>query len=180
MVNGQYPYYAKTYLGNAISPLPGAIILATPFYLLGNVSLQNCVWLAVFLWFGSIYFRERSTALMAVLLTLGGALVNLDDFVVGGDFVINGIYVAVSLYLVLLAYEKNTPLIQQIGACILLGLAVDSRPPYIVVFPLLAAYLWQHRGASVAFRAVLITGLVGGHRRSRFIYTIPRTSLPCT
>jgi len=162
LVHGHFPYYARTYLGNAITPLPGAVILATPFYLLGNVALQNCVWLALLLWFGTIYFRERSTALMLVVLVFGTATVNLDDFVVGGDYLINGIYVAIALFAVLATAEREKPLILHIAACVLLGLAIDSRPTYVVVFPLLAAYLWQHSGPKAAIRAVLISGLVAG------------------
>ncbi|MBV8113656.1 MAG: hypothetical protein JO300_02875 [Silvibacterium sp.] len=162
LVHGHYPYYGRTYFGNPITPLPGAVILATPFYLLGNVGLENLFWLAIFLWFSSIYFRERSTALMLVLLTLGAVSANLDDFVVGGDYGINGIYVAIALFAMIATADRDRPLILHIAACVLLGLAIDSRPTYIVVFPLVAAYLWQHSGPKVALRAVLISGLVAG------------------
>jgi len=162
LVHGHYLYDARTYRGDPITPLPGAIILATPFYLLGNVSLQNLFWLAMLLWFASKYFRERSTALLFVLVLLGATSSNLDDFMVGGDYLINEVYVAIALYLVLLTHESKRPAIQQLGAEILLGLAIDSRPIYIVVFPLLAAYLWQRSGPKIALRAVLVSGFVAG------------------
>jgi hypothetical protein len=45
---GRYPYYVKTYLGNPISPLPGALILAAPFVAVGCVALAHVFWLFVF------------------------------------------------------------------------------------------------------------------------------------
>jgi len=46
-----FPYYLRTYMGHAITPMPGALILSLPFLLMGRVSLQGPVWLAVFIFF---------------------------------------------------------------------------------------------------------------------------------
>lgn len=158
LVHGRYLYDARTYLGNAITPLPGAVLFAVPFYLLGCVALQNLLWLALFLVFSVWFFRDRSTALVYVLLILGTSAGSLDDFVVGGDFFINTVYVCVALGLVLATYKKAGALWPQIGTAVVLGLAVDSRPIYIVVFPLMFAYLWQREALPVAIRALLIAG----------------------
>jgi hypothetical protein len=158
LMHSRYPYDAKTYLGNSVTPLPGAVLLSIPFYLMGNVSLQNLLWLAIFIGFSCRFFRDRSTALIYVLLLLGTSVGNLDDFVVGGDFLVNTIYVCVAVALVLATHEEKAPLWSQIASEVFLGLAVDSRPIYVVVFPLLLAYLWQRRGRNVAIRALLISG----------------------
>jgi len=59
----EYPYDAVTYLGNPITPLPGALFLAAPFFALGHVSWQNILWLALFFLFTVRFFRHRATAL---------------------------------------------------------------------------------------------------------------------
>src|SRR5260370_38096939 len=48
LLNGRHPYSVRTYLDNPISPLPGAILLAIPFVLVGSSAYQNLFWLGVF------------------------------------------------------------------------------------------------------------------------------------
>jgi hypothetical protein len=160
LLHGHYPYDATTYLGNPITPLPGAILLATPFFLLGNVSLQNIFWLALFVWFSSRFFRHRWTAIIYLLLLLGTSAANLDDFVVGGDYFVNAMYVCIAIAVFLATRKENTLLWKQVTAEVFLGLAVDSRPIYFVVFPLLFAYLLQRRRRAMATRALLISASV--------------------
>ena len=52
-----YPYYVRTFRGNPITPMPGAFLLAFPFYWLGRVSIQNFFWAAMFLWVCREVFR---------------------------------------------------------------------------------------------------------------------------
>ena len=49
MLHGRYPYYARTYLGNAVHDLPGFLLLSVPFVLLGNSAYANLFWLGAFL-----------------------------------------------------------------------------------------------------------------------------------
>lgn len=49
LTQGHFPYYLKTYFNNPISPMPGAVLLATPFVLLGTSAYQSIFWLIVFL-----------------------------------------------------------------------------------------------------------------------------------
>jgi hypothetical protein len=39
LLRGSYPYHAVTFLGNQPTPAPGALLLAMPFFLLGNSAL---------------------------------------------------------------------------------------------------------------------------------------------
>jgi len=158
LLHARYLYDARTFLGNAITPLPGAVLLSLPFYLLGSVALQNLLWLALFLAFASWFFRDRSTAFVFVLLALGASSINLDDFLVGGDYFINALYVCIAFALTLVTFEEDMPTWMQVAAAVLLGFAIDSRPIYVVAFPLLLAYLWQRRGPAPAMRALLISG----------------------
>lgn len=160
LMHGHYPYYSTTFLGNDITPLPGAILLAAPFVLLGSASLQNIFWLAIFLWFTRGFFRSRSTAIVYVLVLLGSSAANLDDFMVGGDYIVNAMYVCIAVAVVAATHRKNAALWLQIASEVFLGLAVDSRPVYLVALPPLFAYLWQRRDRKAAIRAVVVTGFV--------------------
>ena len=159
LLHRRYLYSAQTYLGNAITPLPGAVLFSLPFYLLGSIALQNIFWLAIFLAFASWFFRDRSTALIMVLLTFGAYTTNLDDFLVGGDYFINALYVCIAFAAAITAFEQDMPAWLQTSSAIFLGFAICSRPIYVVAFPLLLAYLWRRRGIVPAVRALLISGL---------------------
>ncbi len=134
VLHGEYPYYAKTYLGNAISPMPGAVFLAIPFYLLGRVSLQNLAWLVALAVVCTRFFRLRATvAAFLVILVLGSAS-TLDAFVVGNDYVTNVWYMFVLAYAFVKTFEQNPGGWRHILSSVLLGLALGSRPTF-VVFP---------------------------------------------
>src|SRR5689334_12248535 len=53
LLRGEYPYSRPTYLGNPITPLPGALLLAIPFVVIGNVALAN------FFWCGALFLALR-------------------------------------------------------------------------------------------------------------------------
>ncbi len=76
----QYPYDTHTFLGNPPTPLPGAMLLAAPFFAFGHIAWQNLLWLALFFLFAHSFFRYRATALffLAVLLLFNPG--NLSDF----------------------------------------------------------------------------------------------------
>lgn len=160
LVHHHYPYRAQTYLGNPITPLPGAIFFAVPFYLLGNISLQNLLWLALFVGFSNWFFRRRSTAIVCVLILLGASAANLDDFVVGGDYLVNAFYVCIAMAAVMTTHKNTNTVWMQTAAAVFFGLAINSRPIYVVAFPLLIAFVLQCRGGAAAFRLLLVSGAV--------------------
>lgn len=161
LLHFHFPYYIRTFLGNVDTPLPGALVLAIPFLLLGRVSLQNPVWLAAFIFFCVKFFRFRSTALAClIILVFGGAGV-LDDFVVGGDYPINVFYICFAVFCFLRTYEKDPSGWQHILAAVLLGLTLSSRTLYVVIPPLILAYLLQQgKGTMVAIRSFSIPIMV--------------------
>lgn len=154
LVQFHFPYYVRSYLGGAITPLPGALILAVPFALLGRASLQNLVWLGIFIFFCVKFFRSRCTALgYLVVIVLAGAG-PLGDFVVGGDYVINVFYICVTVFAFLHTYEDNDAGWRHILAGVLLGIAMSSRTIFVIFQPLILAYLWQRgKGAKSALRS---------------------------
>jgi hypothetical protein len=141
-----YPYYGRTFAGNPITPLPGAVLLAVPFQAVHRIGLQNIFWLAGFICFCAGFFRRRATALAFLIVMTFAALVSLDHFVVGGDYTVNLWYVCVASYLFVKAYDGNHRAWAGIAAGVLLGVTLSSRAVYPLVFiPLLTAYVRQHR-----------------------------------
>ena len=154
MLRGDFPYYLRTYLGDPITPMPGSLLLATPFLLMGRVSLQNPFWLAAFVVLCARYFRFRATALAYLLVVVLGSAITLDDFVVGADFSINTFYICVAVVLFLGSFKKNPLGAPHLLAAIFLGIALSSRTLYVVLLPLLMAYLLQSgRGWVSALRS---------------------------
>jgi len=121
-LNGRYPYYAKTFLGNPITPMPGALVLAFPFYLIGDSSVQNVFWLAVF--FGAIAVYHRSIFMTAVLACFVCFLSpNVTYHVlIGSDYIANSIYVLTFSALLFGSAERRAPFWQSVLWAVFLGL----------------------------------------------------------
>lgn len=161
LLHRHYPYRLRTYLGNQITPMPGALFLAIPFYLMGRVSLQNLAWLAAFIFFCGRYFRLRSTALVFLLLFALGSACTLDAFAVGDDYVTNAWYVCFAVFFFLRTYEEDPNGWQHTLLGVLLGVTLSSRPAYVVIPPLVLASLLQcGRGTLVALRSFALPLLV--------------------
>jgi hypothetical protein len=146
----QYPYDARTFLGNPPTPLPGAVILAVPFFALGHIAWQNILWLTLFFCFTIHFFRYRATALLFLIVFLLLAPSNLSDFVSGGDYLVNFFYVAIAM--ALLIRSLYAPLYLSCLAAAFLGLTLSSRSIYIVAFVPLLVLIFQR---TARFRAVL-------------------------
>jgi len=157
MLQGHFPYYLRTYLGDPITPMPGALLLAAPFLLLGRVSFQSLVWLCLFILFCLKFFRFRSTALAFLVVTTLANAGALQSFVVGADYFVNVWYVCVTSVIFLRASEKNAARWQLVLAGVLLGIALSSRTVYVVIPPLLFAYLVQQgKGISTALSRIAV------------------------
>lgn len=136
----QYPYSMRTFLGNPITPLPGALLLAAPFFALGHIAWQNLLWLALFFFFTLRYFRYRATAFFFLAVFLLFAPRNLKDFTSGGDYLTNFFYVAIAV--TLFARSLGRSFYAYIPAALFLGVALSSRIVYaVVLIPLLALTL---------------------------------------
>ncbi|MEJ2211348.1 MAG: hypothetical protein P8129_20230, partial [Anaerolineae bacterium] len=153
LLAGQYPYYERTPLGGAITPLPGAILLSLPFVLLGNSAYQNLFWLLVFLYATTRYLKDRVAALILLYIALALSPAIQYEFISGGDVLSNAIYVTVLAFVVMRAYAAGAEAKgwQTVG-CLLLGIGLASRPNFYLLLPLLFALLWKQSG----FRAALV------------------------
>jgi hypothetical protein len=142
----QYPYDARTFLGNPPTPLPGAMLLVAPFYAIHHIAWQNLFWLALFFVFTARFFRYRATALFFLATFLLFAPADLSDFVTGGDYLTNFCYVAIAAALFLRALSRPLPI--AVLAAAFLGVTLSSRVIYPLLLIPLLAYALQR--ASVA------------------------------
>ena len=141
----QYPYEVKTFLGNLPTPLPGAMVLATPFYLIGHIAWQNLLWLGLFLLCSLRMFRSRMTAGVFLVVFVAASPSNLSDFVSGGDYLTNFFYFAVAI--TLFSRSLNRSLVWSLPAAIFLGIALSSRSIYFVAIVPLGVLVWQRMSA---------------------------------
>lgn len=159
LAKGRYPYYAQTYLGNPISPLPGALLLASPFVALGCVALGHVFWLFAF-----YQALARSTshrgALVAVLALVSLSLGVVHQLVTGVDYGSNALYVLLSAWALLWAARPagNLPLVGQLVLAAAHGLTLSSRANFLLLLPLLFSRLWQQVGFR---RSASLIGVVG-------------------
>ena len=160
LLQGRYPYYPKTYLGNPIAPLPGAVLLVTPFVLLGEGSLQNIFWLVLFFIVLSIYLKDSCLTLLLLwsLLILCPAV--LHNIVTGVDDTSNAIYVLFfSLLLFNTVTKAQSPVWAKLATAILLGISLSSRANFTLLMPLVFYSLVNQTGWLTSAKYALITGL---------------------
>jgi hypothetical protein len=151
-----FPYYVRSFKGAPITPMPGALLLALPFQILGSVSLQNLFWLGIFMWFAAQFFRFRSTAFAFILVTVLASARTLVDILVGADYPINWMYICISTVLFLNS-SKGPLRWKYVASGILLGVALSSRPTYaLVLSPLILAYLSQQVGVMAGLRRIAL------------------------
>jgi len=146
LINMRYPYHPKTYLGNPITPLPGAVILSIPFVLLGNSAYQNIFWITVSFFVIWYCLSDIRLALIASLL-ISATPIALQQMVTGGDLVTNCLYILLPL-LLLIRIGTNRPkyLVVSIACAVMLGLGLSSRLNYFLIFPLLFAIAFHSGG----------------------------------
>jgi hypothetical protein len=163
VMHHQYPYDARTFLNHLPTPLPGAIWLATPFFLTGRIAFQNLFWAAVFVLVLQRFFRANATTFAFVLLFLITALENLNDFDVGGDYITNILYVVTALFLMTRAIDRKEVSWLTVFAVILFGITLSSRVIYMVTLLPLFAYALQRiilRRTIILFGGVLLVALI--------------------
>jgi hypothetical protein len=145
LLSGRRLYEALTYLGARPTPLPGAVLLGTPFHLLGAAALQNVFW---FLLLSALAPRivgdRRGAAAWLAIFVLGCPGVML-DFATGGDFATNAVYVLIAAWLMTqLRADERWPL--RFLACALFAVALASRSIYFVMGPIVTGAMLQTQG----------------------------------
>ena len=156
LVNQRYPYSQSTYLGNPITPFPGAVILSLPFFLLGNSAYQNLFWIAVG-YLAAWKFLNDSRLALIFLIAITLTPVSLQQLVTGGDLVTNALYVFVPIVMLLNITSGNSHRLKfSIPFAILLGISISSRSNYLLLFPLILglSLYSRHWKASLVYFAI--------------------------
>lgn len=167
----RHPYREQTFLGNPLTPLPGSLLLALPFHLLGNAAWQNLFWLTLFLLFfwRSNRLSSPNGALIPWLLIamFGLCPVLLYQFLQGTDYWSNAAFVLLASF-GLLDCSRSGRLSWRLFLCsLLLGVALASRLNFLVSTPVLFMALGRSLGWRVSVLAVLPAAIAFG------VLTIP-------
>lgn len=163
LTQGHFPYYVKTYFNNPISPMPGAVLLATPFVLLGTSAYQNIFWLIVFLLTIKTYLNSWRSCLFFLWTTLILSPDVLYEVFVGNDHLANSLYILIFSFWMIRAitepgYNESTKLIT---AC-LLGIGLSSRANFVLILPLVFAALAQNAGwkSAIKYTGIACTAFI--------------------
>lgn len=149
LLDGQYPYSGKTYLGNPISQLPGALVLSAPFAALGKSAYAAFFWLPVFFLLLRRRFREWRTPVLLLLAAFCASPSLLRELVTGGDLIANGIYVLGAAWLLLRAEQPMSFAL----AAVAVGFTLSSRLTFAFMLPALLVAVAQRRGWTQAAAA---------------------------
>jgi hypothetical protein len=167
LLNGRYPYYLKTFVpglphqlgldGNPISPLPGELLFALPFVILGNGAYQNFFWLLVFFVTTKKYLQDGRQALLLLWSLLLLSPVCLSEIMTGGDLLANNLWIVIFL-LLLITTGNHKPVLRYAILVVLLGIGLSSRPHYLLLVPLIySMFLTQWGWYQSTFYFILLT-----------------------
>ena len=157
MADGLSPYYPQNPEAGPLSVLPGAAVLAAPFVALGDSSYQNIFWLGAFLFAARHVFKDQALALVLAFAPLAISPAALFEFISGGDLIANGIYMALFLLLAIEVWSApDAPVPRRWLVCVLLGVAMASRPNFFLLTPLLAAVLCRRAGFPKAAAGIIL------------------------
>jgi hypothetical protein len=154
LLHGRYPYSVHTYLQNPVHEMPGMLVLAAPFVLLGNSAYMNLFCLAAFFAILARELGDTRRALLALWMILALCPEVMQQIVTGSDSLANSILVAVSLWLLVHANSRGL----RTTTAVLLGLALSSHANFLLVIPTAFGYTARKSGWP---RAVYDLGIAG-------------------
>jgi len=147
-LRGDYPYYGRTYLGNILSPFPGALLLALPFVIAGTSGLQGPFWLLLFFFFVRRLLGDARLALLIMWAMVALSPAVLQELMVGTDRMANAIYILIPATMLLGRPSASW--------AVLLGIALSSRPNFLFLIPLIFAGLVRRAGIKAAVQLTLL------------------------
>ncbi|HEX7796620.1 MAG TPA: hypothetical protein VF456_19795 [Vicinamibacterales bacterium] len=160
LLAGRYPYYQTTQFNNVVTQMPGSLLLATPFALLGNAAWQNLFWLGVLFVIARSLLGGDHGALMVMALILLGSPAVLHDLVTAGDLGASTIALLMGmLTLVTLAADVSAATWKKFTAAAFTGIALSSRMNYLLLVPPLFAALLRRASVADAIRYSCVTGM---------------------
>lgn len=179
LLRGRFPYYQPTYLGNPISPLPGSLLLAVPFVLLGNSAYQNLFWIAAFFVLAREWLESGPQALLLLWIILALSPVVWWELATGADLLSNSIYVLVLMLVLVRSIPKpNLTSLSKTPLSILVGISISSRANFAFTLPLVFSILVQSAGWKCAAKYTGLACLAAGAVTFPFYLNDPRGFTP--
>ena len=139
LFEGKYPYRCKSVAGthegcpqqgNPIAPMPGAMLLASPFVVLtGRSAVQNFLWLGVFMLAAGSWLMSRKISAAYLITMMLLAPVVTAEIASGGDLLANSLAVSATLVLALGSSNSRT----QVLWALLFGVALSWRAHYLLL-----------------------------------------------
>lgn len=146
---GTYPYSVTTYLGSPATYLPGTLLMAAPFVWLGASAYQNLAWLAGFALAVRLRFGRTGIAAPVLMIALFAPTV-WHVLVTGSGILTTSIAVTLGVMSVLRTVRHgHVPWLP----ALFLGLTVTTRANFMLVLPVVWAYVYRRLG----LRAALVT-----------------------
>jgi hypothetical protein len=133
----QYPYHQKTYLGNPAIPMPGEMLLAVPFVLIGGSAYQILFWLPIAFLELARLGRSPSKALCLLVPTLVASPILLRGLATGSDHLSNSIVVFTAFSLAVRSLDLPAPTWKRVLAMAFFGVALSTRVNFsflVVIF----------------------------------------------
>ncbi len=159
LLHGRYPYYPETYLGNLPAQLPGALLLAAPFVLLGYSAYQNLFWLATLIIALTLHFRDGRLALLLLWTIFALSPIFLNEILVGSDRTANSLYVLLAVFWLMWAIsQSDLPRWKSVVPVIFLGIALASRANFLMLLPVILSAMFKTVGWKTAITYAVIMG----------------------
>lgn len=173
LADGRYPYAATTYVGNPITPLPGALLLAAPFWwLTGSAAWQNVAWVLVLL--AVVGGGRRAWPAATCAFTVVGGLEVLREYLVGDDLV-TGTVPALAATVWILRVAARASVAALTASALVLGMVTCTRPHLALVVAVVAVAVgvlagWRRAAlvgvtAGLVWAALIVPFLLGGTAR---------------
>jgi hypothetical protein len=149
LLHGRDPYGVKTQLGNVIAPLPGSVLLALPFVVLGDSAYQNFLWLAIFCLFCRRLFGSWRSTLVIFWAIVALSPTVVQSVILGGDRVANSLLVLLLAVFLFGSVKHDGPLgTKTVLAAVLLGIGLSSRANFLFLVPIMVPLLLRLAGVA--------------------------------
>ncbi|WP_394830184.1 hypothetical protein LVJ94_27120 [Pendulispora rubella] len=151
LVRSGRPYEIVLSTGHPISPLPGELILALPFVLVGASGLQNIAWLGLYYATLSVTLSSSWPAALGLfgMLLLAPGVVH--EIVTAGDLLASSVAIATGCMWLVLQARRPSSLGRVFALGALFGVMLSSRFTYLLIVPLVFATLVRIRGMRTAW-----------------------------
>ena len=154
LFSGRFPYDQKTFLNAPITPMPGALLLAAPFYLFGITALQGVFWFALFwvlVWKMTSDIRITASLISSMIVLSPNVIYHL---ITGTDYLTNGIYVLVAMVCMMKGIGQKPPVMGVFS--VFVGITLASRPHWLLLLPIMFFYAAHRASYRLALLMILI------------------------